>query len=387
MTYSTGKEVCVLDEQLKYFIFNKKADYESGCLENMSVSGGRICPVKGSRKKSVFISKLLDSREYETVWHRMRLRGDEGRGLSYRLFVYAGNEDRFIYNGQSVSLSEFLKDESVGAEEKKEAVSPWLQKQTDSRDDVLLHEVRGRYLWIIIEMYWQHNISSLSDIQIFFPARSWIRYLPEIYQKEDKNGFLERFLAIFQTIYEDFSDRIREVSWQFDPDIAGGQYLSWLARWMDVAESYIWSEDQLRQLLKKGMALFKKRGTRQGVIEFVSLYTGERPYVVENHQIQYIRDEKRRRETLGRLYGNTPFSFTVLVREEVVHTVWQQKTLIQIIEDVKPAQMQMQLVVIKPYIFMDQYSYLGINSVLGRYSNLKLDGHSAIPFAVIGQAE
>lgn len=376
-----------MDEQLKYFIFNKKVDYERGYLKNMSVSGGSICPVKECRKKSVFISKLLDSREYETVWHRMRIRGDEGRGLSYRLSVYAGNEDRFIYNGQSVLLSEFLKDGSVGLEEKKDALSPWLQKQAESRDDVLLHEVRGRYLWIIIEMYWQHNISSLSDIQIFFPSRSWIRYLPEIYQKEDKSAFLERFLAIFQTIYEDFNERIREVSEQFDLDIAGGQYLSWLARWIDISESYIWSEDQLRRLLKKGVPLFKKRGTRQGVIEFVSLYTGERPYVVENHQIQYIRDEKRRRETLGRLYGNTPFSFTVLVREEVVHTVWQQKTLIRIIEDVKPAQVQMQLVVIKPYIFMDQYSYLGINSVLGRYSNLKLDGHSTIPFAVIGQAE
>lgn len=374
-----------MDQQLKYFIFNKKADYESGYLENMSVSGGGIRPVEQSRKKSVFISKLLDSREYETVWHRMRLRGEEGRGISYRLFVYAGNEDRFIYKDQSVMIRDFLKDESVGVEEKKQMVSPWLQKQAESREDVLLHEVRGRYLWIVVEMYWQHNISSLSDIQIFFPACSWIRCLPEIYQKEDKNGFLERFLAIYQTIYEDFNERIREVPRQFDVDVAGGPYLNRLARWIDIAESYIWSEDQLRRLLKNGVGLFKKRGTRQGVIEFVWLYTGERPYVVENHQIQYIRDEKRRRETLGRLYGNTPLSFTVLVREEVVHTVWQQKTLIRIIEDVKPAQMQMQLVVIKPYIFAGRYSYLGINSVLGRYSDLKLDGHSTIPFAVIGK--
>lgn len=372
-----------MDGRLKYFIFNKESDYKRGYLQNMEVEENGIQAERNSQKKGVFLSRLLDSQEVEMNWHRLRIRGNEKQQTAFRLSVYAGNQRNFIYQGRETDLEEFIRCENVALEEKLQCLLPWLQKQVTGQDEILLHEVKGRYLWFLIEMYWQHDMEKLYDIQVYFPKQSWMRYLPEVYQKEDKDSFLERYLGIFQTIYEDFNDEIRQVSKKFDMDLAQGEYLKWLAEWLDIGESHIWSEEQLRRLLRNGVSLYKRRGTRQGIIDFVTLYTGEPPFIVENHQLQYLKKDRKRLEKLQRLYGSNPYSFTVLVREEVMGSLWQQKTLMKIIEDAKPAQMEWNLVIIKPYIFADQYSYIGINSVLGKYSVMALDGHSAIPFAVL----
>lgn len=371
----------------KYFIFNKESDYRRGYLQNMTVERNGISAEKSSKKKGVFLSRILDSQEIEMNWHRLCIRGNEKQQTAFRLSVYAGNQKSFVFQGEETDLEEFICRKDVPLEEKLQCLLPWLQKQAVGQDDILLHEVKGRYLWFLVEMYWQHDMEKLYDIQVYFPKQSWIEYLPEVYQKEDKDSFLERYLGIFQTIYEDFNEEIWQVPQKLDMELVQGEYLIWLAEWLDIGESYIWSEEQLRRLLKHGVSLYKRRGTRQGIIDFVTLYTGEPPFIVENHQFKYLKKGRAYLEKMQRLYGSDPYSFTILVREEVLDSLWQQKTLIKIVEDIKPVQMDWQLVIIKPYIFVDQYSYIGINSVLGKYSVMVLDGHSAIPFVVLQEPQ
>ena len=47
--------------------------------------------------------------------------------------------------------------------------------------------------------------------------------------------------------------------------------------------------------------------------------------------------------------------------------------------------MEVNLVVLKPYIFLSRYSYLGINSVLGQYRQAALDGFSTLPFTELSE--
>lgn len=372
-----------MENRLKYFIFNKESDYMRGYLHNITVLQNGIRVKDDSGKKGVFVSRILDSHQGEMIWHRLKVRGDERQLLAFRLSIYAGNVRSFIFQGREMDLEEFIRCDDVRLEEKLQQLSPWLQKQTSGQDEMLLHEVRGRYLWFVIEMYAQQERQGIYDIQIYFPGQSWMKYLPEIYQKADEESFLERYLGIFQTIYEDVNDEIREVSKYFDIDTAQGDYLTWLAEWLGIENSYIWSEKQLRHLLHNGVSLYQRRGTRQGLADFISLYTGEEPYIVEYHQLQYFRNDKRRFEQLQRLYGSNAYSFTVLVREQVVDSQWKQKALVKIIEEIKPAQMEWRIVIIKPYIFIDRYSYVGINSVLGKYTSMVLDGRSAVLFTVL----
>lgn len=372
-------------QRLGYFVFNKISDYRRGYLQNMELVDSGIRPGQQAGK-AAFISRVMDSREQQTVWHRMRIHMGEVDTV-FRLSVYATDEAFLRWQGEKVSLERFIHRTDITLEKKTETLAPLLQKKATGTDDVLLHEVKGRYLFFIIEMYRQQGDGTLSDIWISFPAYTWMRYLPEIYQSEDRQGFLERYLGIFQTMYEDLEEKIRMSADQFDMDTASAGDLQALAQWLDITETYVWSESQMRRLLKNAVSLYKRRGTRQGIIDFVALYTGEKPFLVEQHQLGRFRRNERLARTYERLYGKDPYTFTLMVRAETVPALWQQRALAGIMEEVKPAQMEMNLIVLKPYIFMDQYSYLGINSVLGRYTGLSLDGHSAVSFTVLGSEQ
>ena len=368
--------------RLRYFLFNKESDYRRGYLENMDIVEAGLLPRKHSRDKGVFISRLLDSREVETNWHRLCVRGKEG--ICW-ISVYAGNQRSFLYQGEEMDLEQFIRQRDITLEEKKQCMAPWLQKQAGGRTDILIHEVRGRYLWLMIEMYWQQDAGRLHDIQIYFPKQSWISYLPEIYEREDKNGFLERYLGIFQSIHEDLDEEIRGSTQKFDWESAREADLVWLARWLDIHEEHIWSERQLRRLLGNAVPMYRRRGTRRGIMEFTALYTGEYPFIVEHHQVRYFQGRKEYYRRLVQLYGDDEYVFHVLIREEVLESAWQQRGLMKIMDDVKPAHMECSLVVLKPFLFLGQHSYLGINSVLGRYAGLVLDGHAAVSFASLAK--
>jgi phage tail-like protein len=352
----------------------------------MFYEDGKLIAEKASDRNSVMISRVLDSKEIDMEWHRMIFHLNNHGNTSYEISVYAANSLQRRLGDTEESLEKILFDKDMDVSEKKKILKPYLQKNIQSTDDILLHEIKGRYLWFILETSLQMNQEiQIDKIQVYFPRQSWISYLPEIYRSEDKNQFFERFLAIYQTLYEDLNETIRQVPYLIDVDYADKEFLEWLAKWLDIAESYIWSEEQLRNLLRRGVELYKLRGTRQAVVEFVKLYTnGGETYVVENFQVKQYKNKKNE-QLLERLYGNNPYKFQVIVQEKDVPTVREYQTLMKIIEEAKPAYMELELVVLKPYIFLDNHTYMGMNSVLGEYRNVSLDGVSMLSFSVLGE--
>ncbi|MBQ9631869.1 MAG: hypothetical protein IJV04_02995, partial [Lachnospiraceae bacterium] len=271
-------------------------------------------------------------------------------------------------------------DEKVAWEEKQAAMSGYLKKQVTDICDVLLLDIYGRYLWIVIEMFRQHEATGIFDIKIEFPGHSIIAYLPDYYQQEDREGFLERYLAIFQTIYEDRSREIMGQAHNYDVESADADALYELASWIGVIRPRVWPEDRLRRFLREGVDLFRMRGTRQGLSRIIELYTGEVPYIVEARELYPFRWREAYFEELVRLYGEDENQFMILLPQSVVNTPLQQKIVRQLINEMRPAHIEYHLVLLVPYIFAGRYSYLGINTVLGEYSSLKLDGQSAVSF-------
>ena len=86
-----------------------------------------------------------------------------------------------------------------------------LQAVFKKPEDVLLHQVKGRYLWFKVILAGQKGREpEISRMQIYFPKDTWLKYLPEVYQNDvESASFLERYLAIFQSVYEDMTKRIR----------------------------------------------------------------------------------------------------------------------------------------------------------------------------------
>lgn len=369
-----------------YFLFNKPLDFERCMLIHMHYAHGVLRTDAGAQGNAcAMISRVLDSREYDMEWHQFVYSMDRKGNPAVQLSIYTANSLMRQREGREESIEQILSDTGRSVPEKKTLLRPYLCKTAEHTDDILLHDVRGRYLWFVFEITLQAGQSvQISRIQIYFPKRSWNAYLPELYQVHDKDAFFERFLAVFQTIYESLNEKISRIPYEIDPDCADREFLEWMAGLLDLAQTYMWTDEQLRSLIKKAGRLYQIRGTRRAVLEMVHLYTGgAQAFVIENFET--VPPGGAKAQLMEQLYGTDPYRFQVVVHEKDVPTVQDCQTLIQIINEVKPAHMELELVVLKPYIFLDRHTYLGMNSVLGVYRSLSLDGAAMLPFAVLGK--
>ena len=379
-----------MKSRLSYFIFNKRSDYERGHLENLRYNERGIT-IDDLHKdvRGRFLSRVLDSHQTDMSWHRICFDVNAKTAGTYKLTIYAANALQFERDGELYRIDELVRSPEYSFAQKIDLLEPYVQKQAVGLRDLLLHEVVGRYLWIALEMYSQGNEEvSISNITIYLPSRSWLEYLPAIYQKADlESGFLDRFLGIFQTLYEDLNFKIRSVSDFFDADCSDRDFLLWLAEWLDISDSYLWSEDKLRRLLSRSVELYLERGTKKSIESIVELYIGVKPYIVETFQLEKFKGSEEYETTLLPMYGDDPLCFTVLVKEECVKTPQEVDILVRIIEEMKPVQMVLRLVILKPYIILNQYSYLGINTVLSQYRDMSLDGSPLLTLGIINDRE
>jgi len=121
-------------------------------------------------------------------------------------------------------------------------------------------------------------------IQVMVSQRNLVRFLPGIFQREDPTGgnFLRDFLWIFQHIIDGINQKIDGVHEIFDPHETPAEFLPWLASWSAFTIDENWPEEQRRELIKKAMEFYRIRGTKKGLINWLELFTGTTPTILEN---------------------------------------------------------------------------------------------------------
>lgn len=368
----------------KYFLFNKEQDYRRCFLYNMEFNGEILkAAPENKNQKSVIISRILDSKEKDMQWHQMFFEINNEEYISFKLSIFAANDIGIAEgNGGVKRLDDALMDPDISLSEKRKILMPYLKKEVFDMDDILLHDISGRYLWFMIEAGIKAGQKlEIKKIKICFPKISWISYLPEVYQNEDKNRFLERYLAVFQTLYEELNFEIERIPRLIDVESANKEFLNSLSEWMGLENAHMWQEGRLRELLKNFLKYYRIRGNKESVKMFVRLYTNsEMVYIVENFELEGYLNKKE----LERLYGNDPYSFCVIIKEEQLSSGEQYRSLLKIIEEAAPANMRPELIVLKPYIFLSRHSYMEINSVLGGYRDLSLSGLCELEYSLVG---
>ncbi len=107
-------------------------------------------------------------------------------------------------------------------------------------------------------------------------------YLPDIYQEND---FLQRYLHIFENIWEPLEQRQDHIEMYFDPRTCPRSFLSWLASWLDASLKSYWPEERQRRFLAQAMELYSWRGTSYGLTRIIEVCTGLTPEITEEaHQ-------------------------------------------------------------------------------------------------------
>ncbi len=369
---------------LKYFVFNKKKDYRSGYLEHMDITEHGIkLHTEDTRQYGTFISRLMDSREDGNKWHRAVIRSVAYGDDSIRFCFYCSNSRQVFVDGRLMEWAEVIRSQDLGIRKKRELMRPFLVHEILNPQDILLYHARGRYLWMEIQLFCQAEFEpEILDMKIYAENRSFIRYLPEIYQTEDQTDFLERYLSLFEAVYQDLDTKIRKAACQLDPQSAEPDFLSWMAEWTGITEIHLWPEEKLRILLNGIVKKNLIRGTREYMEYIIRIFTGEKPFFVEYCEIEQYRDEPGVYENLKRYYAHGPYEVNILVREQAVPTLREQKALKKVIENMKPAHIEVHLVILRPYIYLNQNVYIGINSALGTYERAALSGMAGIPSIV-----
>ncbi len=371
-------------DSLKYFVFNKKKDYRHGCLNHICLTDRGITLEPGENTEmGVFFSRILDSGEEGNAWHRAVVESEDFGDDSIRFYFYCADTDRITVDGREWEWEELISSDAFDAEKKHKLMSPYLALRLLNPKDILLTGAKGRYLWMEIQLFRQTGCApQIQHMKIYADNKSFADYLPEIYRRGTESDFLCRYLSMFEAVYRDLDTKIRDASRQLDPDAARPEFLYWMAEWMGITTIHLWSEEKLRRLLAGFAKRSLVRGTREYMEYMIETFTGEKPYFVEYAQIEEYRGNEKEYQTLLHCYAHDPYEVNILIREEAVPTLREQQALIQVIEDAKPAQIAVHLIVLHPHIYLSQNVYVGINSSLGTYQKASLDGVTAIPSVV-----
>jgi phage tail-like protein len=107
---------------------------------------------------------------------------------------------------------------------------------------------------------------------------TYMDYLPGVFSRND---FLARYLLIFETINEPVQRTVDNVPDLFDPSLAPADFLPWLGSWLGLVLDERWPDAQRRELIRAAADLYRWRGTRRGLSEYIRVYTGITPEIVE----------------------------------------------------------------------------------------------------------
>ncbi len=151
----------------------------------------------------------------------------------------------------------------------------------------------------------------IESVEIFVPAKgSYLQHMPRVYQEQDE--LMGRFVMLFESFWRPIEAQIDNLPYYFDPEFTPTALLPWLATWVDLTLDERWPEEKRRRLLSSAVALYRKRGTRRGLQEYLEIYTGANVQISE-HGANNFRLGSDSRLGLGVALGtlNMPHTFTV----------------------------------------------------------------------------
>lgn len=262
------------------------------------------------------------------------------------------------------------------------AAEEWTTSEEIDPRDILLDDATGRYLYVAVELLGTPEASPLVDgIRAYCPRTSYLRHMPELYQDDEQSAaFLEQFLSVMETSFVDIEQTIESMGESFDPHGAPSESLSWLEGWLAADIGREWPESARRELLARAPALYRKRGTKAGLLELIRLYlrhtnpsvtgsTGPEAaddgedyqlFFIERSDLDDIDDAVVDRQYGDFLSGGRSFA----VFCDALETDEQRRAVQHIVDTERPAHVEGTVVPIEGEFSLGENSFLGINTDL-----------------------
>jgi phage tail-like protein len=217
----------------------------------------------------------LDSHIDRCQWHRVRCEGTVPAGCSI-----------------DVESTTFDKDGQPDPPPDDETYSGWTRDVLagETNPDCLIQSATGRKLWLRLSLRSSgQDAPVITRIHISYPRSSYVQYLPAVYQEDDQSReFLDRFLSIFQSGFDDFDAAIDRMPQLFDPFATPERHLLWLASWLALTVDPEWltgDTRMLREQIAHAVAAYRVRGTPDGLRDAIQTYARVDSRVVEHFRL------------------------------------------------------------------------------------------------------
>lgn len=202
-----------------------------------------------------------------------------------------------------------------------------------------------------------------------------LEYLPELYLKA--GGFTERFLSIFTDIYCELEEKIDASAKLYDPQECPEEFVEWLGEWLSAENMLLFPDDKKREYLLAIPRLNMYRGTLRGLKELLELYCEAKVFIVECYHTKRYFSSCR---DLARLYPGGRFVVWILCAP----TKNKTDALEELAKAQLPANITAKIKFLANITELNNYCYLGVNSVLAGTSRGILDGKCALNYVHLG---
>lgn len=367
-----------------YITLNRPSEWQRCLLSGMTISGGSVTSDSGI-SGCTMVTGSQDSTEHGFLWRSLEISADYGENTVTRVSAYAADSTIVSAGGRTFELDSFLRDDTVPADERLKLLdglfTPLFTNCTDG-----LADLRGRYIWVRIDIVIldEHPVS-IDKIKLLLKSESMMDHLPEAYCAEDgENGFMTRFMSIFDSIFFDMDQRIAKARSSLDYRTARGEMLRYLAGWVTDETSAYLSDEQLREKIRHAVSEYRMTGTRRGLSEWISREYGVTPNIIEYFSVRKLAAEGGDREVYQRLFGSDPYKFYILLPEKTFADTREANLFTERLKNRIPAYTEAEVVVLKRNVVLEQHTYLGVNSVLSGYVCAEADAGSITGDIILG---
>ncbi|MBP5415884.1 MAG: hypothetical protein ILN61_11805 [Lachnospiraceae bacterium] len=297
--------------------------------------------------------KPLDGVNDASAWGRFSCRLETSEEMVCYIYLFA-TDITYIKdeNGKLISIEEMLFDPDISTYDKITFMTSNGAKRLVNCEDALLYELEGRYLYLAIEMM-GYGSAFLKKLRISAVGDNFMDTFPQVYQ--EKGGFFHRYMSVFSSIYNDFSEQNEQLYKMLDLNTCSAELLEMYGSWfgIDLKGGFL-SEDVLRQLVKEAYQLNKMKGTKKGIERVLEIILGEKPVLLEN-----------------RMQNGGVFEITILIKRRLTEEL--RHRLVFMVDQFKPLRTKIRLIQMENEVVLDGNTYLDMNAAIPQEKKPVLD--------------
>lgn len=159
--------------------------------------------------------------------------------------------------------------------------------------------------------------------------------LPAVYRVDP---FAIDLVDGFDTVLAPIHAAVDDLDSYLDPALTPPDFLEWLGGWLGLVVDRSWPIRRRREFVRKAVAVYRWRGTAQGIARAVELYTGVMPEVIDSGGVSVGP------EPMGRIPGNDPPE--VVIRLRLADPGVDTDVVERIVSEVKPAHVRHRIEVV-----------------------------------------